>query len=188
VGVAQGAVGGGWWDFAVQWVASKGGSATTPQIAGIEHRQLVHKVFWPAYATINAVKALRRRRDMQKKPENSRRNKNKTEIGSLLRGFFWGSGWGEVPRGRPPWRCCLNSSQRTIEGCCEGLRNWRWFALIIMAEFPIPKETVSYAFGLTSPFTRKQIELLLNFARSADVCLIKWQLSVCLSATWNMLF
>jgi len=56
----------GRWVVGVQWVASKGGSATTPQIAGIEHRQLVHKVFWPAYATINAVKALRRRRDMQK--------------------------------------------------------------------------------------------------------------------------
>jgi len=65
-GGGSGTGGGGWWEMGVQWVASKGGSATTPQIAGIEHRQLVHKVFWPAYATINAVKALRRRRDMQK--------------------------------------------------------------------------------------------------------------------------
>jgi len=61
-------VNGGWmWHG---WALQKwgvAGSATTPQIAGIEHRQLVHKVFWPAYATINAVKALRRRLDMQKK-------------------------------------------------------------------------------------------------------------------------
>lgn len=58
-----------WVDGAWVGVAKVGvaGSATTPQIAGIEHRQLVHKVFWPAYATINAVKALRRRLDMQKK-------------------------------------------------------------------------------------------------------------------------
>lgn len=69
------AVNGGWmWHG---WALQKwgvAGSATTPQIAGIEHRQLVHKVFWPAYATINAVKALRRRLDMQKK-----KKKTKTE-------------------------------------------------------------------------------------------------------------
>lgn len=136
-----------WVDGAWVGVAKVGvaGSATTPQIAGIEHRQLVHKVFWPAYATINAVKALRRRLDMQKK-KNENRNENKTEIGSLLSGWV-GGGWRGVVRGWPPWRCCLNSSQRTIEGCCEGLRNRRWFALITNGKFSISMENISSCCG-----------------------------------------
>lgn len=65
-----------WVDVAWVGVAKVGGGEqcdNTTNSSGIEHRQLVHKVFWPAYATINAVKALRRRLDMQKKKRKPKR-------------------------------------------------------------------------------------------------------------------